>query len=119
MVALRISFANITSETMTQFDVYANPVAAARSAYPFVAVLQSDFALNARDQIVAPMAPLQSMSNVAGRLTPIVSLQGSDYVVLVHALTGVRSRELKKVNGSVASARHALLAAIDHLFFGV
>jgi hypothetical protein len=31
----------------------------------------------------------------------------------------MRSRELKKADGSVAPARHALLAAIDYFFFGV
>jgi toxin CcdB len=120
MEALPIWYVSITSAKMAQFDTYSNPVAAARGAYPFVVVLQSDFTLNAPDQIiVAPLAPLNSMSNVAGRLTPIVAFQGDNYVVLVHALAGVRTRDLKERNGSMPSARNALLASIDYLFFGI
>ena len=104
---------------MPQFDVFANPIAAARRAYPYVVALRSDVAGDAHDQIVAPLAPRESMSTVAGRLTPIVAFQGSQHVVLVPSLAGVRSRDLSKQHGSIASARSELLAAIDYLFFGV
>jgi toxin CcdB len=104
---------------MAQFDVFVNPVAGARRAYPFVVVLQADIAQNARDQIVAPLVPLVSMPRVASRLTPIVALNGSEHVVLVPALAGMRCRDLIERRASLASARSELLSAIDYLFFGV
>jgi toxin CcdB len=104
---------------MTQFDVYVNPVAAARRAYPFIVALQSDIAQDSRDQIVAPLVPLTLIPGVISRLTPIVSLEGSDHMILVPALSGVRSRDLGKPHSSIAAARGELLAAIDYLFFGV
>jgi toxin CcdB len=104
---------------MMQFDVFVNPIAAARGAYPFVVALQSDFAQYARDQIVAPLVPLSLIPDVISRLTPIVSLEGSEHMVLVPALSGVQSRDLGKRNCSIAAARSELLAAIDYLFFGV
>jgi len=104
---------------MAQFDVFVNPVVGARRAYPFVIALQSDFAQNERDQIVAPLVPLRSMPKVISRLTPIVALNGSEHMVLVPALTGMRFRDLTERHGSVASARSELLGAIDYLFFGV
>jgi CcdB protein len=107
------------SAKMAQFDVFVNPVVGARRAYPFVVALQSDFAQNEHDQIVAPLVPSGSMPKVISRLTPHVSLDGSEHMVLVPALTGMRSRDLTKHYCSVASARRELLAAIDHLFFGV
>ena len=107
------------SAKMAQFDVFVNPVAAARRAYPFVVVLQSDFAQRARDPIVAPLAPSQSMPEIISRLTPFVALDGSKYMVLVPALVGVRTPDLAKPVGSLASARGELLTAIDYLFFGV
>ena len=103
---------------MAQFDVFENPIVAARRAYPFVIALQSDFAPNARDQIVAPVVPRQSLPEIAGRLTPIIALDGSDLVVLVPSLTGVRSQDLPARHSSAASRRGELLAAIDYLFFG-
>jgi toxin CcdB len=104
---------------MTQFDVFVNPITAARRAYPFVVALQSDFAQYARDQIVAPLVPLTLIPKVISRLTPIVALDGSEHMLLVPAIAGVRSRDLGKRHSSIAAARSELLAAIDYLFFGV
>jgi toxin CcdB len=119
MEALPISFVSITRMTMTQFDVFVNPIAAMRRAYPLVVVLQSDLARDARDPIVAPLVPRQSMSKIAGRLMPIIAFQGSEHIALVPALVGVRLRDLAERRGSIASARSELLGAIDYLFFGV
>ena len=104
---------------MAQFDVFANPIIAARRAYPYVIAMQSDFSIDAHDQIVAPLAPRESMATVAGRLTPKVMLHGVEHIVLVPALSGLKSRDLRERHGSLASARSELLAAIDYLFFGV
>ena len=116
-----ISSASITPETtvMTQFDVFDNPIAESRRAYPFVVVLQSDLVWDVREPIVAPVVSRQSLSKIAGRLAPIVAFNGSEHVVLVPALMGVASRDLTQRRGSLASARGEVLAAIDYLFFGV
>jgi toxin CcdB len=104
---------------MAQFDVFDNPIAKARRAYPFVVALQSDFAQNARDQIVAPLVPLESIPKVVSRLTPIVAVNGTEHMVLVPALTGMHLRDLVERRASLATARSELLGAIDYLFFGV
>ena len=104
---------------MTQFDVFVNPIARARRAYPYVVALQSDLVFQIHDPIVAPLALLELMPKIAGRLAPIVAFQGSRHVVLVPALMGVRSRDLVQRRGSIAAARGELLAAIDYLFFGL
>jgi len=57
---------------MAQFDVYLNPIPAARRAYPYVVAMQSDITLDVREQIVAPLAPHGSMLGVSGHLTPRV-----------------------------------------------
>jgi toxin CcdB len=110
---------SITHVKTTQFDVFVNPIARARRAYPYVVALQSDFAGDEHDPIVAPIAPRDAMSKIAGRLTPIITFQGSEHVVLVPSLVGVQSRDLVDSRGSLSSARSELLAAIDYLFFGV
>ena len=104
---------------MAQFDVLVNPVGATRRAYPFVVMLQSDLTRDAHNQLVAPLVPYKSMSQIAGRLAPIIEFQGSKHVALVPAMMGIRSRNLTECCGSIASARSELLAAIDYLFFGV
>ena len=104
---------------MTQFDVFDNPILAARRAYPFVVAMQSDFASHTTDQIVAPLVPSASLTKASGRLTPTVAVNGADHAVLVPRLTAMRTADLAKRVGSVAFARGELLAAIDYLFFGV
>lgn len=104
---------------MAQFDVFPNPIAAARRAYPLVVTLQSDFAVDARIQIVAPVVPRELMPTVASRVTPRVVVEGGEHLVLVPALTGIRARDLQGRSCSIASARSEVLAAIDYLFFGV
>jgi len=107
------------SAKMAQFDVFVNPIVRARRAYPFVVTLQSDLAQSVGDHIVAPLVPLKSIPKVISRLTPIVALGGSEHMVLVPALTGMRLRDLMERHASLASARGELLGAIDYLFFGV
>jgi len=106
---------------MAQFDIFANPLLSARRAYPFVVAMQSDFAAHAIDQIVAPLAPKDSMLNlnVVGRLTPAVVVNGAAHFVIVPRMTAMRSRDLGKSVSSVATARADILAAIDYLFFGI
>jgi toxin CcdB len=104
---------------MAQFDVFVNPLVIARRAYPFVVAMQSDFATQPSEQIVAPLIPKNLMPKGAGRLTPIVSVDGLEHVVLVPRFTAMRSRDLGKSHCSIASSHTDLLSAIDYLFFGV
>ena len=112
-------FASTTSVKTMQFDVFANPIEAARRAYPYVIVLQSDFISATADAIVAPVGPRHALNDISGRLTPIVVIETAEHAVLVPALTGLRRRDLGRPISSLAAARPELLAAIDLLFFGV
>lgn len=103
---------------MAQFDVFANPVPKARPAYPFVVSLQADVVAPTLEQIVAPLVPRQRMAPVVGRLTPVVRLDGEDFVALILNVGRVRSRDLGARQHSLAASRGELLAAIDYLFFG-
>jgi hypothetical protein len=56
------------------------------------------------------------MPKIVSRLTPIVVVEGSEYLAIVPALAGVRTRDLAELSASLESARSELLAAIDFLF---
>jgi toxin CcdB len=103
---------------MAQFDVFANPVLRARPAYPHVVVLQSDVAASGRHCAVAPTAPRAALPAIAGRLTPVLSVGGEDFVLLLTSLTTLPCDALGNVLTSVADRREEILAAIDYLFFG-
>ncbi|HUH01661.1 MAG TPA: CcdB family protein [Kofleriaceae bacterium] len=102
-----------------QFDVFENPIARARRAYPFVAVLQSDLAETGRDRIVAPLAPRALMPGTVGRLTPHVQMLGADHVLLVPGMTTVLADDLRELRGQLAPYRDEIVAALDYLFLGV
>jgi toxin CcdB len=104
---------------MAQFDVFVNPLATVRHAYPFVVAMQSEFTINGAEQLVAPIASHDYGQTGIRRVTPVVALQGNDHVVLVPRLTVMRSHDLVQKVSSIAAARTELLAAIDYLFFGV
>lgn len=103
---------------MRQYDVLENPVARARQALPFVAILQSDLADTGPDRVVAPLAPTAAMPPLAGRLIPVVSVGGRDYALLVPALTTLRAADLRRVVANVEHEQARILAALDYLFIG-
>lgn len=78
------------------------PVPRARRAFPFVAILQSDLADTGSDRIVAPLVPSARIPGVAGRLMPIVKVEGVDHALIVPRLTAVPAAELRAVKGSLS-----------------
>jgi toxin CcdB len=104
---------------VAQFDVFVNPIAQARRAYPYVAVLQSDLADTGRERIVAPLVPRARLPGAAGRLTPVVRVSDVEHVLLVHSLAGIAAGELRELRGHLAVHREAIVAALDYLFLGV
>ena len=102
-----------------QYDVVDNPIPRARRAFPFVAILQSDLADTGSDRIVAPLVPSARIPGVAGRLMPIVKVQGVDHALIVPRLTAVPVAELRAVKDSLSAHRNDIVAALDLLFLGV
>ena len=85
---------------------------------PFVAILQSDLAETGPDRVVAPLVPTAAMPPLAGRLIPIVDVEGRDYALLVPALTALPAMDLRQVVDNLADERTRILAALDYLFIG-
>jgi toxin CcdB len=104
---------------MAQFDVFQNPVTAARRAYPWVVVLQSDFANSSPERIVAPLVPRAAYPQIPGRLTPVVTVEGVDHILMTSSLAGVAARDLGPRIDTLGPSRLEILSAIDYLFFGV
>jgi toxin CcdB len=104
---------------MPQFDVYANPVPAARRSYPFVINLQSDLLADGELAVVAPLAPRRLLPSAVGRLTPAVPVDDQEYLVLTNSLNSLPVRVLEKRIANLADHRQPLMAAVDLLFVGV
>ena len=101
-----------------QFDVFRNPVTRARSAFPWVAALQSDLADTGRDRVVAFLAPLAKFPAFPGKLMPLVRVNSEDCVLLVPSLTNLPATDLKQVVDNIGSKRQDIVAALEYLFLG-
>ena len=104
---------------MAQFDVFLNPVPAARDAYPFVIALQSDLAADPDQVVTAPLARAARAARTTARLTPRVLLDEEAYIVWVAALATFARGDLRSRVANLAGDRGALLGAVDILFYGV
>ncbi len=103
---------------MNQFDVFANPFPRSRERQPFLVVLQSDFLTHNLDtMVVAPLEPAAS-GTFADRLNPPVTIEGQDFVLVTQEIVTVRKSVLVAPRGSIASARDAIIGALDLLFTG-
>jgi toxin CcdB len=101
-----------------QHDIFANPVARDRSAYPFIVNLQSDL-VESTGRMVAPMLPRAVFPGAAGRLMPIVRHDGAEFMIALELMVSVPTSRLRDPVGSVAQHRHEITRALDWLFTGV
>jgi toxin CcdB len=104
---------------VSQYDVFDNPIPRARSAFPFVTILQSELADTGRDRMVAPLVARAGIPGVSGRLTPIVRVLGVEHVLLVPRMAPVGIADLRGVKDQLGSYRDEIVAALDFLFLGV
>jgi len=100
---------------MAHFDVHRGRTA---GSYPLVVDVQADVHAKLATHLVAPLISRARYSQPLTRLTPIVTIRDTEYVVLVPSLAAVPSASLGEVVGSLASHRNALIAAIDLLVTG-
>ena len=104
---------------MARFDVYPNPGAHA-STTPYLLDVQSNL-LDALDsRMVIPLRSLEHFAKVKipTRLTPVLSIQGKDYLLETPKMGAVPQRVLKDCVASVSDEQARITAAVDFLFQG-
>jgi len=102
-----------------QHDVFANPAARTRGAFPFLVLLQADLAADGELRIIAPLVNAAGTSDAGGKLLPAVSYGGRAYRVVLDMITSVPKTVLREPLGSVATYRDEITRGIDGLFTGV
>ncbi|CAD5109212.1 CcdB family protein [Zestomonas carbonaria] len=103
---------------MPQFDLYRNPNPRSRSDVPLLLDVQNGLLDSLNTRMVVPLSRDRSLQGIA-RLTPRVSIDGEDYLLLTPQMAGIASRDLGKPVGSLAHLRDEILAAIDLLITGI
>jgi toxin CcdB len=103
---------------MAQFDVHKNT--AGGGLYPLLLDIQADALSRIGRRIVVPMVLRRRYGGKAiPRLNPVVSVRGSDYVLVFQDLASIPRTALGERVDSLANRRAELIAAVDLLFTGI
>ena len=104
---------------MARFDVYANPGTHAKTT-PYLLDVQSELLDGLDSRMVIPLRSVVHFANVKlpTRLTPVIHIKGSDYLLETPKMGAVPQRILKTPLVSLADAQAQITAAMDFLFHG-
>lgn len=104
---------------MARFDVYANPGSHANTT-PYLLDVQSDLLDGLDSRMVIPLRSLTAFPKVklSNRLTPVLTIQGEDYLLETPKMGAVPLRILKSPVTSLAQEQEHITAALDFLFQG-
>ena len=105
---------------MTQFAVHRNSNPATKSAVPYLLDVQSDLIAQLGTRVVVPLYTTTAMKGkVLKTLTPLLRVDGRQYVMMTPQLAGVSKKELGQQVSSLAAQRDEIIAALDMLITGI
>lgn len=105
---------------MAQFSVYANQNTATSGQFPYLLNIQNDLLSALQTCVVVPLTAANHTGYRAmNRLTPLLTVQGSQYLMMTPQLAGIAKRELGEEIENLAEARLEIIAAMDFLLSGV
>ena len=102
-----------------QFDVVADPDSRSRGAFPYAAIMQSDFAETGAEVVVAFLVPKQDYRQGSGKLAPGVVVGEGEFVLLLKSLTNVPRRTFLRPIANLSAHREKIVDGLDWLFTGV
>ncbi len=104
---------------MARFEVYPNPGSHANTT-PYLLDVQSDLLDGLDSRMVIPLRSLDHFAKVKlpTRLTPVINIQGKNYLLETPKMGAVPQRILKSPVTSLAAEQDQITAALDFLFQG-
>jgi len=104
-----------------QFAVHRNRNAATKARFPLLLDIQTDLLEELGTRVVVPLAPASpgTRRGVLQTLTPICTVEGTDYVLVAPQLAGISAKELGPPIADLSHDRQAIVAALDLLFTGI
>lgn len=103
---------------MQQFTVYENKNPKTKKLVPYLLNVQANLLGDLQTCVVVPLFPANSEHKPISRLTPLLSIESQNYIMLTPQLAGIAKRELGKPVADLSSARDEIIAAIDFLVTG-
>jgi toxin CcdB len=105
---------------MAQLVVYRNAHPATREATPLLLEVQHDLLSTLATTVVIPLRPVSAMKGAILRtLTPVVEVEGREYVLVTPELAGVPRKALGAPVTNMEAQRSAVMAALDLLISGI
>jgi len=103
---------------MARLDIYDNPIAEDRDAFPYVMEIQSDLLYRFAERVCVPLAAPGAFPGMTERLNPPIAVHGR--TVRVHPF-GIAVFHASELRGAIAHAKADALAidsALDMLLRG-
>ena len=104
---------------MARFDLYTNPSAKSNARSPYLLDVQSDHLGDLMSRVVIPLtrvAGTYTPAKVAQDLSPLIEIDGEQFVLETPFLAAVRTSELGRAIGTLKAERDRIGAALDRLF---
>ena len=104
---------------MPQFVVHRNKNRRTQTQFPFLVDVQADLLSELSSRVVIPLAKAPKLAKKPiDRLTPLVEIDGAQYILLTPQLAGIGGTELGPVVANLIEQRQIIVAAIDFLITG-
>ena len=101
---------------MAQFVVYQNKNVNTRKMFPLFLDVQSNLLDALQTTVIVPLAKYEPhKQKLLGQLTPVLAVEGIDYLMITPQLAGIPKKELGKEVGSLIGHRTEIINAIDFL----
>lgn len=105
---------------MAQFSIHQNKNTQSQTEFPLLLDIQTNLLESLQTTVVVPLKKLETnKDNVLTQLTPILNIEGMDYLMLTPQLAGIQRKELGKVMGDVEHVRTDIINALDFLVSGI
>jgi toxin CcdB len=105
---------------MAQFSIHQNKNSHSKKEFPLLLDIQTNILDSLQTTVVVPLKKLETNKDkVLTQLTPILAIEGVNYLMLTPQLAGIQRKDLGKAITNVESARIEILNALDFLFTGI
>jgi toxin CcdB len=96
---------------VARFDIYQHDVG-------LIVDLQTNLIDGLKTRLVAPLIPLERAPRPAGRLNPVLDIDGELYSLQPHLMTAVAENTLGRPVGNILRHYDRIVSAIDMVFNG-
>ena len=105
---------------MAQFSIYQNKNTLSKKEFPLLLDIQTNLLDSLHSTVVVPLKKLDTNKDkVLTQLTPVLEIEGADYLMLTPQLAGIQRKDLGNAITEVEYARIEILNALDFLFSGI